>query len=46
VWLASLARVAGAFWAHEALGGEATLSLAALVAGAWYLCALAVRRRG
>ena len=45
VWLASLARVAGAFWTHEALGGEATLSLGVLFAGAWYLGALAVRRR-
>jgi hypothetical protein len=43
VWLASLARVAGAFWTHEAMGGEATLSLAALVAGAWYLCRRAAR---
>ena len=45
VWLASLARVAGALWLHETLGAEATLALMTLVAGAWYAYALRTQRR-
>ena len=43
VWVASLARVAGALYSREVLGAEATLALMTLVAVTWY--ALAVRAR-
>jgi hypothetical protein len=41
VWVASLARVAGALYLREVLGTEATLALMTFVAVSWY--ALAVR---
>jgi len=42
VWLASLARVAGAIHAHEIFGAEATLALTTLVALTSWTAAAAI----
>ncbi len=45
VWVASLARVAGALYSREVLGAEATLALMTMVAVTWYALAARARSR-